>query len=422
MAEETKAPEVEQESSIQQKPNMGMAWAVLVAVFIAGIAVAWQQNKILPVMTFIMADLNVSAAVAGMINSVGGIVGFVLAFPAAGMIRKMGVKAAGLAALILTVIGGVIGFIAPDEIALLVGRTFEGFGVGIIGVLAPAVIAMWFPIEKRAMPMGIWASWQCGVVAAVYMFTGNILGPEGDWKNMFIVGFVLMAIAIILYAIIVRAPKPGVEPNFADSTESSVSLVEVVKSPSLWAVSIAGATFGVAIGIFAGWIPSYWASTGVMDIIAANQVVGWIYLGEAIACIFAGVLLNKVKRRKRFAAIVSVLYAIVLFAAYHTTTYFGVIAVSVGYFVFEGAFACVMWALLPQTVKDPRLVAGAIAFFMMCNTFGMISGVPLAGAILDATAMTGWTYLSVIAGACLLISAVAYWFMKIYGPNGDVVE
>jgi len=59
---------------------------------------------------------------------------------------------------------------------------------------------------------------------------------------------------------------------------------------------------------------------------------------------------------------------------------------------------------------------------MMCNTFGMISGVPIAGAILDATAMTGWTYLSIIAGACLLISAVAYWFMKIYGPNGEVVE
>lgn len=422
MADKTTTPEVEQKPEAVQKPNMGMAWAILVAVFIAGIAVAWQQNKILPVMTFIMTDLNVSAAVAGMINSVGGIVGIVLAFPAAGMIRKMGVKASGLAALILTTIGGIIGFVAPDEIALLVGRTFEGFGVGIVGVLAPAVIAMWFPIEKRAMPMGIWASWQCWVVAAVYMFTGNILGPEGNWKNMFIVGFVLMAIAIILYAIVVRAPKAGVEPNFADSTESSVSLLEVVKSPSLWAVSIAGATFGVACGIFAGWIPSYWASTGVMDIIGANQVVGWIYLGEAIACIFAGFLLNKVKRRKRFAAIVSVLYAVVLFAAYHTTTYAGAIAISVGYFVFEGAFACVMWALLPQTVKDPRLVAGAIAFFMMCNTFGMISGVPLAGAILDATAMTGWTYLSVIAGACLLISAVAYWFMKIYGPNGEVVE
>ena len=52
----------------------------------------------------------------------------------------------------------------------------------------------------------------------------------------------------------------------------------------------------------------------------------------------------------------------------------------------------------------------------------LMVGVPLAGAILDATAMTGWTYLSFIAGGCLVISAVAYWFMKVYGPNGEVVE
>ena len=416
MAEESKNTE------IQQKPNMSKAWAVLVAVFITGLAVAWGQNKILPVMTFIMTDLNVSAQIAGWINSAYGVVGIILAFPAAALIRKMGVRAAGLSALIVSIIGAIIGFVAPNEIALLFGRVIEGFGVGIIGVLAPAVIAMWFPIEKRGAPMGIWASWQCWIVAAVYMFTGNILGPEGNWKNMYIVGFVCLAIALVLYAIIVRAPKEGVEPNYADSTEGSVSLFEVVKSPSLWGISLAGATFGIAVGIFAGWIPSYWNATGIMDLISGNQVVGWIYLGEALACIFAGFLLNKIKRRKRFAAIVSVLYAIVLFAAYHTTSYGGAMAVSVGYFVCEGCFACVMWALLPQSVKDPRLVAGAIAFFMMCNNLGMMLGVPLAGAILDATAMTGWNYLSLIAGGCLIISAVAYWFMKVYGPNGEVVE
>ena len=145
---------------------------------------------------------------------------------------------------------------------------------------------------------------------------------------MYIVGFVCLAIALVLYALIVRAPKEGVEPNYADSTEGSVSLFEVVKSPSLWVISLAGATFGIAVGIFAGWIPSYWNFTGIMDLISGNQVVGWIYLGEALACIFAGFLLNRVKRRKRFAAIVSILYAIVLFAAYHTTTYAGAMAVS----------------------------------------------------------------------------------------------
>ncbi len=422
MDEEAKKASIQGSSEGSAKPNMGKAWAILIAVFVTGVAIAWSQNKILPVMTFIMTDLNVSAQIAGWINSIGAIVGILLAFPAAGLIRKWGVRISGLVAIIVCALGGVIGFFAPNEIALLIGRLLEGFGPGIIGVLAPSVIAMWFPIEKRGAPMGIWASWQMIAVAGTFAFTGMILGPNADWKNMYIVGFVCIAIALVLYALLVREPKNG-EPNYADSSDGeAASIFSVVKSRSLWGISLAGMTFGIAVGVFAGWIPSYWDMTGAMDLLAGNTAIGYIYAGEAVACIVFGFILNKVKHRKRYAAIVSILYAIVLFAAYHTHTFEGAVIISIGYFICEGAFGSVMWALLPQSVPDPRLAAAAIAFFTVWNQLGLMIGVPMAGAILDATAFTGWTYLSIVAGACLVLAAIGYWTMKVYGPNGEVIE
>ena len=416
MAEETK------DQQVQQQPNMGRAWIVLISVFVTGVAIAWAMNKILPVMTFIMADLNVSAQFAGWINSIGGIVGIILAFPAAGLIRKWGARVSGLVSIIVCTIGGIIGYFAPNEVALFIGRLLEGFGPAMIGVIAPAVIAMWFPIEKRGAPMGIWAAWQMVAVAGTFAFTGMILGPDANWKNMYIVGFVCIAIAIILYALFVREPK-GAEPNYADSADGEAeSIFSVVKYRSLWGISLAGMTFGIAVGVFAGWIPSYWDQTGAMDLLTGNTAIGYIYAGEAVACVVFGFILNKVKRRKRYAAVVSILYAIVLFAAYHTTGFTGAVIVSIGYFICEGAFGSAMWALLPQSVPDPRLAAGAIAFFTIWNQVGLMVGVPMAGAILDATAFTGWTYLSLIAGACLILAAIGYWTMKVYGPNGEVIE
>ena len=410
------------EENKQLEFNSGKAWAVMISLFIIGIAMAWGQNKILPVVTIIMADLNVSAAVAGWISSIFGLMGIVLAFPAAGMIRKIGVRASIITSVVVSFAGAIIGFFAPNEIVLLIGRVVEGFGVGGIGVCAPACIAMWFPIEKRGLPMGIWSAWQIVAVAGVYLFTGTILGPDGAWKNMYIVGFVALVLAVIVCVAFVREPKAGVYPNYADSSDNSVSLTGVFKHPSIYILGLAGVGFGIAIGVFCTWIPSYWDATGAMPLLTGNAAIGYIYLGEIFACIFGGLLLNKIKKRQRFFAIIGVCYAVVLWCAYHTGgSFVGAVVICVLYFIFEGCFVAGMWTLVPQTMSDPRLAAGAIALFTMFNQFGMMLGSPISGAILDATAMTGWGYLALVAGGCQLIAGILAITLKLYNEKGEVI-
>lgn len=398
------------------------AWTVMLSLFVVGIAMAWGQNKILPIVTIVMTDLNVSAQLAGWISSIFSLMGIVMAFPAAAMIRKLGVRISCFTAIAVSFVGCIIGIFAPNEYALLLSRIIEGFGVGVIGVLAPSAISMWFPIEKRGLPMGVWSSWLVVGVAGTYLLTSFIIGEDSTWQNMFLVGIACYVIAFVLAALFVRAPK-GDETNYADSTSQSVPLREVFKSPSLYIISLGAVGFGIAINTFCTWIPTYWSDMGAMSLMEGNAAIGYIYVGEIVACIFGGIVLNKIKKRKKFAGIIAICYSIVLFIAYHTGGSFaGAVAICIGYFLFEGAFVASMWTLVPQTVKDPKLVAGAIALFTMLNNLGMMIGSPLSGAILDATGMTGWGILSIVAGGCQLIAGICFLTMKLYDPEGNVAD
>ena len=413
---------VPEQAAVQQpQQDMKKPWIVLISVFVVGVAIAWGQNKIMPIIPVLMQQLGVTAQTAGWISSMSGVLGIVLALPTAGIVRKFGARNMGFAAIATSVIGAFIGLFSPNQAVLLLSRVIEGFGVGVIGVIAPSIISMWFPIEKRGLPMGIWSAWQIVAVAGTYVFTGLILGPEVQWKNMYYVGLALFVIAIVLFAVFVREPKEG-EPNYAGVTDDSLPLLSCLKSPSLYIIGIGGIGFGIAIGVFCAWMPTYWDQLGIMPLLQGNAYIGYIYIGEIFACIFGGVLLNKVKHRKKFAAVIGVLYAIVLSAAYHITTHAAAVAICFGYFLFEGIFVASMWTLVPQTVKDPRLVAGAVAVFTMFNNFGMMLGSPISGAILDATAMTGWGYLAIFAGVCQLIAAICFWVMKLYDANGKIAD
>lgn len=137
-----------QQSSSKSGKINPKAWLVVLAVFVVGIGMAWAQNKCMPIMGLLQTDLGISAGIAGWISGVFSLMGIVLAFPAVGIIRKWGALKGGLVSVAVTLVGSVVGLFAPNECVLLVSRIIEGFGIGIISVLAPAVIAMWFPIEK----------------------------------------------------------------------------------------------------------------------------------------------------------------------------------------------------------------------------------------------------------------------------------
>lgn len=403
----------------QGKSLKGRAWAIMLIVFLAGIAMAWAQNKVVPVIDIVQVQLNVGMSVAGWISSIFCVMGIVLALPAAGMMRKMGVKASGILALGATIIGTLIGIFAPNEVVLLISRVIEGFGLGLISVIAPAVISMWFRPEERGLPMGIWGAWQMVAQAGTFLFAGNILGLfGGDWKGLWWVGLILLIGSIVLYAIMVT--KPPAEYNHADSEDTSVSMFEVFKYKSVWMMLFVSFFFCMACFGWCTWQASYWAEQGFVDMDTANSIIGWIYVAEMIIVVFEGALLDKIKRRRTFGIILGALYGILLFTAFTLTNNFAVtIVYAIIYPFLEGAICTVFWTITPQCTPKPQLAAAALSVLVIGMDCGMLIGAPFTGFMVETF---GWAAASIEIGICGLLIALFYFLVKLYDENGNVIK
>src|SRR5512143_3747353 len=166
------------------------AWAVMLAAYLAGVAIALNQSKVPPVMQALLHSLNMDTTTGGWLMSAFAVAGIVLGIPAAFVLAKLGPKVSGLIALGCTLLGSIVGALASGPAMLLGGRVVEGIGLGLIIVVAPTVISMWFPPEKRGLPMGIWASWVPVGSFVIYNLAGPLLQSFG-WQSIWWFGALL---------------------------------------------------------------------------------------------------------------------------------------------------------------------------------------------------------------------------------------
>lgn len=67
-------------------------WLVTSAAIYSGITMAFLLNKVAPAIPAMMADLDISMAVAGLLSTVFSLVGIFIAIPTVGVIQATGIK------------------------------------------------------------------------------------------------------------------------------------------------------------------------------------------------------------------------------------------------------------------------------------------------------------------------------------------
>ena len=150
------------------------AWVVTIAIFLTGVSLAYVQNKVSPVIPVFMDVFSIDMTTAGWLSSVFSIVAMISALPAAWIIGRLGSRKCGLIAIICALIGSALGILSGSIEILMVSRVIEGIGVGIISVIAPALVSMWFPAQKRGAPMGLWGAWQMAAQSLVFFIGASV--------------------------------------------------------------------------------------------------------------------------------------------------------------------------------------------------------------------------------------------------------
>ena len=331
--------------------------------------------------------------------------------------------------------------LAGNFIQLFMARL--GVGVGEAGGVAPAysLISDYFPAEKRARALSIYA-FGIPIGSALGILLGGILTNFLSWRSAFVIVGLLGVVVAPILALTLREPMRGrYDKTPAPAKRASVMdvLKTIAKKPSFW-----GLSFGAACGSMMGyglffWIPSFlvrsfgtelpaffaWIPKGVLPpepspiLYAAFFYGGIVLIGGLIGIWFGGVLADRYgqARKSTFALLPAIAFAL-------TTPFFviGIVTPSliITFFALMVPTALSLAWLGPVTsafqhLVPPHMRATASAIFLFINNLiGIGLGNLVIGALSDGFgARFGVESLryAMLAGSTLYLLAAAILFL-----------
>jgi predicted MFS family arabinose efflux permease len=394
--------------SNQQLKVGSKAWVISLVTVFGGISLALVQNKVSPVITVLIDTFQISMATAGLLSSIFTVMGMVMALPAAIILKKMGPKMAGVLALGCAIVGSVVGLLSDNVALLIVSRVIEGSGVGIIAVLAPAVISMWFPPEKRGLPMGIWGSWMM-ISQTVLFFASTPIVAAIGWQGMWYLGLGSCVIAVVLFLLLVQSPPAQL--NNAPVENTDISLFEGLKSAPSWLLAISAACFTFCSFTFVSWVTPYWTEVTGWPIESTRNWVSLLYFVEIIYAVIVGFILNKVRKRKELGIVGFAIYGVVGLFAFLVTQSPLVVALVFVFPIFDALIPCICWVVGPETAKNPVYIGISLGILNIGLNLGTLLSAPISGWLVEQNGWpaAGWCFLAaaILGGIFMLLVRVA---------------
>lgn len=360
------------------------AWLVLWATYLASVVITINQFKVSAVMNLLMKELNITMVQGGWLVSFFSVAGILLALPAAYGNSKLGPKKMGMIALGCTALGSAIGTVSTNFKVLLVSRIIEGVGVGLIAVVAPAIIAMWFPPDKRGLPMGIWASW----VPVGNFLIFNLASPISSylgWHGVWCFGTFTTVVALAFYGYVVTSPSHedrDLKENL-NKENTAFSFIDGLKKPLPWVLGLAFAGIGGFAGLgYSSFAPGYFIEVHGVTSEKANFYTSLIAVMSIFSTVVAGWVIVKTKKTKLLMVISAMLTTLLYGFAFALPSKAWIVPIMLLMGFVQGFFATANFTLAPETVPSAALSGVALAVNNLLFNAGALMGPPIIGCFI----------------------------------------
>lgn len=392
-------------------PVARYAWVVLIVVFLASVAAPLNQFKVPPLMPVLMQSFTLDLTQAGWLMSIFALTGLILALPAGVILQRLGAKVTGLIALACLLVGASLGALATDANSLLFSRVLEGAGLGLMVVVGPAAIALWFPRDKQGLPMGIWATWV--PVGNFIMFNlAPALGTSSGWQAVWWAGAAFALVTLILYAMFMRQPTASAGDQIrssAASAEPAPSLRSGLANRDFWLLALAFGCFNI-VGIgYTTYFPTFLAEQRGYTLAEASFIVSISTIGAIIAAPLSGWLSDRIGSRRKLLSIpLLILGAMLLFpfqligtALYIFVFFFGVVSVANP----TATFAAVL-----EVAADPRQAGIGMAVVSVGMNLGILIGPILFGKLIETL---GWVSAGYALIPVCIVGFALGWMVRV---------
>jgi MFS family permease len=385
----------------------GYAWVILLVVFLASVAAPLNQFKVPPLMPVLMESFQLNLSQAGMLMSVFAFTGLILALPAGIIMQKLGPKTAGLMAVGCLVVGSVWGAFATNAGLLLASRVVEGVGMGLIAVVGPASIALWFPREKQGTPMGIWATWV--PVGSVLMYNmAPAVGLTAGWQAVWWISAGFALVALVLYGLLMKMP-PAATDGHQPGDAAPPNLGQALANRNIWLLALQFGCFNLVFIAIATYFPTFLADVRGYPLGQAGFIASLSSLVILGSAPLAGWLSDRIGSRRLVFSLPYLIIAGMMLLPFSLTGWLlYVFVIFLG--ILAGAIPTATFAAAPEVMGRPQLAGIGLAVVAVGQNVGMVIGPILFGMLVESF---GW----VAAGYGLipfcLLGFGAGWLVKV---------
>jgi predicted MFS family arabinose efflux permease len=252
---------------------MPTRWLMLLVLFLARTAMAYQFQTVGSCGPFLVDALGIDYAVLGTLIGLYMLPGIVFALPGGVLGQRFGAKGIVLPGLALMVLGGAL--TASESVAVIVaGRALSGTGAVLINVLMTKMVTDWFAGREIVTAMAVFiASWPLGLAMGLLTFAPVALATS--WRAVMLMGAALALVALLLVAAVYREP-PGAARGLAqlrvDLSRREWSLI--LLAGLIWSA------YNVGYIVLISFLPELFAARGfsLTDASRLVSLLGWVLI------------------------------------------------------------------------------------------------------------------------------------------------
>ncbi len=391
----------------QEKPTIvPYAWVILAVVYFASVVAPFNQFKIPPIMPVLMQVFQIDLTQAGLLMSIIAMIGLVLALPTGIILQRLGPKVTLLIALAFMAAGASIGAFSSNFAALLGSRVVEGLGIGLMGVTAPATIAMWFPPERQGTPMGIWATW-VPVGSVVIYNLSPIMASSFGWQSVWWVGTGFAIFLMVICGLLITRPPAHDQVNL--KTQPMPDLRLVLANRSIWLLALEFACMNFAMVALGTYYPTFLSEVRGYPLGQAAFLSSLATLVVLFSAPAAGWISDRVGSRRLFFSLPFLAVAALLIFPFHVTGWqITILMVLQGLLL--GAIPTTTFAAAPEIMRKPELAGLGLAVVLIGQNLGQLLG-PIFFS--EMIGKVGWATAGYMLIPFCLIGFVSGWMVKI---------
>jgi predicted MFS family arabinose efflux permease len=361
-------------------------------------------------MPVIIDAFQINLTQAGALMSIIALIGLVLALPAGIILQRLGPWVTGLVALGCMAGGSVLGALSGGYAALMGSRIVEGIGVGLIGVVAPATISMWFPPSRQGMPMGIWATWVPVGSVMVFTLAPALLGTRG-WQAAWWIGAGFALLMMVFYGFLVRRPPLLREPGTADPPRSQAAfdLRKALANRDIWLLALEFACFSLALTAVGTYYPTFLSEVRGYSLPRAAFIASLMTLMILVSAPLAGVLSDRIGSRRLVFSLPFLGIAFLLVFPFQVTGW-GIVALMIMLGSIIGGIPTATFTAAPEVMRNPQWAGLGLAVILIGQNLGQLVGPVLFGQLVNSQ---GWAVAGYAMIPVCLLGFLSGWMVRV---------